>query len=48
VVKKLTCIGIPDRYIECGSVPLLQQTYGLNTARIIETVAGLLQGSTRA
>ncbi|WP_376100973.1 transketolase family protein (plasmid) [Roseomonas sp. CCTCC AB2023176] len=27
-------IGIPDRFIECGSVPYLQDKYGLSTARL--------------
>jgi transketolase len=38
VDRKLTRIGLPDRYIECGSVSLLQETYGLNTSRVIATV----------
>jgi transketolase len=41
VMKKLTRIGIPDRYIECGSVPILQDTYGLTTRRMTETIAAL-------
>ena len=39
VVKPLTRIGLPDAYIECGSVPHLQTIYGLSTERLIETVA---------
>jgi len=39
ISKRLTRIGIPDRYIECGSVPTLQETYGLTTGRVTETVA---------
>jgi transketolase len=46
IVRKLTRIGIPDRYIECGSVPVLQETYGLTTGRVIETVA-LAAGASR-
>jgi transketolase len=42
VVKKLTRIGIPDRHIECGSVPVLQETYGLTTIRVTETIASLV------
>ena len=42
ISRKLTRIGIPDRYIECGSVPALQDTYGLSTRRVTETVAALL------
>ncbi|MBN9011038.1 MAG: transketolase family protein, partial [Rhizobiales bacterium] len=39
LVKPLTRIGIPDRYIECGSVPHLQAKYGLATERMVETIA---------
>ena len=38
-LKPLTRIGLPDRYIECGSVPHLQSLYGLTTERMIETIA---------
>jgi len=38
VAKRLTRIGLPDRYIECGSVPHLQSLYGLSTERMIETI----------
>jgi transketolase len=41
-VKRLTRIGLPDRYIECGSVPVLQHRYGLTTDRIIEVAQGLI------
>ncbi|HVX83045.1 MAG TPA: transketolase C-terminal domain-containing protein [Devosiaceae bacterium] len=47
ISKKLTRIGIPDRYIECGSVPVLQDTYGLTTRRMITTMANLLEGTLR-
>jgi len=33
-------ISIPDRFIECGSVPYLQDKYGLTTDRIVERVSG--------
>ena len=39
IAKPLTRIGLPDAYIECGSVPHLQSLYGLTTERVIETVA---------
>lgn len=32
-------IGLPDRFMECGSVPFLQDKYGLTTPRVIERVA---------
>ena len=38
--KPVTRIGLPDQYIECGSVPHLQSVYGLSTDRMIETIAG--------
>jgi transketolase len=41
IAKPLTRIGLPDQYIECGSVPHLQSLYGLSTDRVVETVAGL-------
>jgi transketolase len=31
-------VGLPDRFIECGSLPYLQDKYGLSTARLVETV----------
>jgi transketolase len=36
--KPLLKIGIPDRFIECGSVPFLQNKYGLTTPRLIERI----------
>jgi transketolase len=41
--RRLTRIGLPDRYIECGSVALLQETYGLSTARVTATVRNAFQ-----
>jgi transketolase len=39
VIKPMRRIGLPDRYIECGSVPHLQSSYGLTTDRVIKTIA---------
>lgn len=39
IMKPVTRIGLPDRYIECGSVPHLQSVYGLSTERMIEVIA---------
>jgi transketolase len=39
IVRPVTRIGLPDQYIECGSVPHLQTVYGLSTERMIETIA---------
>ena len=44
ISKNLARIGLPDRYLECGSVPMLQDTYGLTTERIIGTILGLAGG----
>lgn len=36
VRTRMTRIGLPDKFIECGSVPVLQQRYGLTVDRIVE------------
>lgn len=41
ISRKVTRIGLPDRYIECGSVPMLQQKYGLTVDAVATTVASL-------
>lgn len=41
ISKKVTRIGLPDRYIECGAVPTLQQKYGLTVEAVAATIAGL-------
>ncbi len=41
LVRPLSRIGIPDRYIECGAVPHLQAKYGLTTDRIVGTILAL-------
>jgi transketolase len=38
VSRKVTRIGLPDRYIECGAVPTLQRKYGLTTEAMIDTI----------
>ena len=40
--KPVLKIGIPDQFIECGSVPYLQGKYGLTTPRLIERIGGWL------
>ena len=42
IAKKLHRIGLPDRFIECGSVPHLQDRFGLTSQRVAETIAGLV------
>ncbi|MDB5523391.1 MAG: Transketolase central region [Rhizobium sp.] len=44
ISEKLTRIGLPDRYIECGSVPVLQERYGLTTAHMVETIRAVMRG----
>jgi transketolase len=39
IAKPVTRIGLPDRFIECGSVPHLQAVYGLTTDRVVEAIA---------
>ena len=34
----MTRIGLPDRFIECGSVPHLQSLYGLSTDALVATL----------
>ncbi len=41
VNKSLTRVGLPDRYIECGSVPHLQSVHGLTTERMVARIAAL-------
>jgi len=41
VAKKVTRIGLPDRYIECGAVPTLQARYGLTTEAIVAKIVSL-------
>lgn len=45
VSRRLTRIGLPDRYIECGSVPTLQARYGLTVDAIVATILHLEQGA---
>jgi transketolase len=41
VIKPLRRIGLPDRFIECGSVPHLQDRYGLSTDGVVEVLANI-------
>lgn len=41
ITRKVTRVGLPDRYIECGSVPTLQAKYGLTTDAMVATIKGL-------
>lgn len=44
ILKPMLKIGIPDQFIECGSVPYLQDKYGLTTPRLVERIRSWLQG----
>ena len=39
IIKPLKRIGLPDRYIECGSVAHLQSVYGLTADQVAEAIA---------
>jgi transketolase len=41
IARKVTRIGLPDRYIECGAVPTLQARYGLTTEAVVARIAAL-------
>ena len=43
LARKLLKIAIPDQFIECGSIPYLQDRYGLTTPRICERVSTWIQ-----
>jgi transketolase len=38
IQRPLARVGLPDRFIECGSVPYLQERYGLTTTRVIQVI----------
>ena len=41
VARPLTRIGLPNRYLECGSVPYLQTRYGITREAMIDRLSGL-------
>jgi transketolase len=41
IARPLHRIGLPDRYIQCGSVPHLQSIHGLSADRMVETIGRL-------
>jgi len=41
LMRPVTRIGLPDRFIECGSVPTLQARYGLTVDAMTDTIAAL-------
>lgn len=41
VARKVTRVGLPDRFIECGAVATLQARYGLTAAALEATIAAL-------
>lgn len=40
MTKRLSRIGLPDRYIECGSVPTLQKRYGMMMDDLVAAASG--------
>lgn len=43
--NRLIKIGIPNQFIECGSLPFLQSKYGLTTENIVSKVKAALDGN---
>jgi transketolase len=41
ITRRVTRIGLPDRYIECGAVPTLQARYGLTVESMIQRIEAL-------
>lgn len=41
IARRVTRIGLPDRYIECGAVPTLQARYGLTVESMIQRIEAL-------
>jgi transketolase len=41
--KPLVRIGLPDRFVECGSVPELQARYGITTEAIVEKIRAAMR-----
>ena len=39
LARPMVRIGLPDRFIECGSVPTLQKRYGLDTPSLVAAAA---------
>jgi transketolase len=46
--KKLTRIGLPDRFIECGSLPHLQSAYGLTVDQMLATIQSTITRTLRS
>lgn len=44
ISREVTRIGLPDRYIECGSVATLQVRYGLTVDAVADRIATLFGG----
>ena len=41
--RKVSRIGLPDRFIECGAVPTLQARYGLTTDAMVATIERIVR-----
>ena len=42
-LRKVTRVGLPDRFIECGSVPTLQARYGLTAEALVASCLGAIR-----
>ena len=45
VPVRITKLGLPDRFLECGSVPYLTEKYGLSVSRIVQAARLALAAS---
>lgn len=43
IARPITRIGLPDRFIECGSVPTLQARYGLTVEAMVKKIETLVR-----
>ena len=43
LLRPLTRVGLPDRFIECGSVPTLQARYGLTAEALTAACLGAVR-----
>jgi transketolase len=42
IQRRVTRVGLPDRFLPCGSVPVLQARQGLTVEAMVARIAGLL------
>ena len=42
---KVCCVGLPDKFLEHGSVDVLKEKYGISAGRIVERILGIVNQS---